>query len=102
MADPKAVMFEDTNPWAKQHLRQREEERRRIMEQWQQYQGKIRPPTPPLTQTIGSANVVGGTLHLCFTDGTQIDIPMAVVSEIVAVVLAGRLAMGFGDAVGGG
>ena len=48
----------------------------------------------PLPRTVGSARVTDGTLHLNFTDGSRIDIPMAVVSEIVAVVLAGRLAMG--------
>ena len=47
-----------------------------------------------LPRTVGSARVTDGILRLNFTDGSRIDIPMAVVSEIVAVVLAGRLAMG--------
>ena len=73
---------------------------RQLMEQheWRRQQEaimRLRPEPPP--DTIGSARVIDGSLVLFFTNGLKIVIPMAVVSEIVAVVLAGRLAVGFGD-----
>lgn len=73
---------------------------RQLMEQheWRRQQEAIMRPRPePPPDTIGSARVIDGSLVLFFTNGLKIVIPMAVVSEIVAVVLAGRLAVGFGD-----
>ena len=64
----------------------------------QQYQEQAQARREPPPKTVGSARIVEGVLRLNFTDDTRIDIPMAVVSEIVAVVLAGRLAMGLSEA----
>ena len=66
-------------------------------EQRRQQEAIMRPRPEPPPDTIGSARVIDGSLVLFFTNGLKIVIPMAVVSEIVAVVLAGRLAVGFGD-----
>ena len=75
------------NDWAKEQAQRAYKQQLEALRQAQMAQ---QPPS----RTIGSARVTDGILHLNFTDGSRIDIPMAVVSEIVAVVLAGRLAMG--------